>query len=46
MSRIKRVAFNPRISRSDWDIHDIRPGSARDEIEMLLSRNSKDVSIR
>ena len=44
--RPKRVAFNPRISRSDWDIHDIRPGGEREEIELLLSRNSKDISIR
>lgn len=46
MMRPKRVAFNPRISRSDWDIHDIRAGGEREEIELLLSRNSKDISIR
>ena len=46
-SRVKKVAFNTRISRSDWDIYDNRAGSEiRDEIEMLLSRNSKDLSIR
>ena len=43
----KRVAFNPRISRSDWDLYDNRSGSdVREELEMLLSRNSKDLSIR
>ena len=46
-SRVKKVAFNTRISRSDWDIYDNRAGSEiRDEIEMLLTRNSKDLSIR
>ena len=46
-SRVKKVAFNPRISRSDWDLYDTRGGSEiRDEIEMLLTRNSKDLSIR
>merc|ERR1712045_521115 len=46
-SRPKRVAFNPRISRSDWDIYDSKGGSdMREELEMLLSRNSKDLSIR
>ena len=45
--RPKRVAFNPRISRSDWDLYDNRSGSdVREELEMLLSRNSKDLSIR
>jgi len=47
VSRVKKVVFNPRISRSDWDIYDSRAGSeVREEIEMLLSRNSKDLSIR
>ena len=47
ISRVKRVAFNTRISRSEWDIYDNRAGSEiRDEIEMLLTRNSKDLSIR
>jgi len=47
ISHVKRVAFNPRISRSDWDIYDSRAGSeVREEIEMLLSKNSKDLSIR
>merc|ERR1712013_846235 len=46
-SHVKRVAFNPRISRSDWDIYDSRAGSeVREEIEMLLYKNSKDLSIR
>ena len=46
-SRPKKVAFNPRISRSDWDIYDSKGGSdMREELEMLLSRNSKDLSIR
>ena len=46
-SRVKRVAFNTRISRSEWDIYDSRAGGdIRDEIEMLLTRNSKDLSIR
>ena len=45
--RPKRVAFNPRISRSDWDLYDNRSGNdVREELEMLLSRNSKDLSIR
>lgn len=47
VSHVKRVVFNPRISRSDWDIYDSRAGGeVREEIEMLLSRNSKDLSIR
>ena len=47
VSRSKRVAFNPRISRSDWDIYDNRTnGEFKEELEMLLSRNSKDLSIR
>ena len=47
VNRPKRVAFNPRISRSDWDIYDNRSGGEmREELEMLLSRNSKDLSIR
>ena len=46
-TRAKKVAFNPRISRSDWDIYDSRTGSEmREELEMLLSRNSKELSIR
>ena len=46
-TRSKKVAFNPRISRSDWDIYDNRTGSEmREELEMLLSRNSKELSIR
>ena len=27
ISHVKRVAFNPRISRSDWDIYDSRAGN-------------------
>merc|ERR1712012_246383 len=46
-TRSKKVAFNPRISRSDWDIYHRRTGSEmREELEMLLSRNSKELSIR
>merc|ERR1712130_794532 len=48
VNRPKKVAFNPRISRSDWDIYDNNKsgGDMREELEMLLSRNSKDLSIR
>eukprot|EP00092_Neocalanus_flemingeri_P005234 GFUD01005627.1.p1 GENE.GFUD01005627.1~~GFUD01005627.1.p1 ORF type:complete len:522 (+),score=149.56 GFUD01005627.1:86-1651(+) len=47
VSRVKRVGFNPRISRSDWNIYDKRAGGEeREEIELLLLRNSKDLSIR
>ena len=43
---MKRVAFNPRISRSDWDLYDSRSGSEmREELEMLLSRRD-NLSIR
>ena len=47
VGKTKKVAFNPRISRSDWDIYsDSRGGGeVREEIELLLSRNSKELSI-
>merc|ERR1712241_1395314 len=33
-------------SKSDWNINDLRFRDSRDEVEVLLDRTSKDMSIR